>query len=267
MAILTISRQIGSGGRQIGYTVADLLRYELLTKENIFSEIRKTDKQWERWATDLDEHCPTIWEKYDWSFRGFGALMQSLILQYSLKDKVIIIGRGGNFLLKDIPYALRIRVVAPMDKRIERLMKRESVDKETARWIAEKTDRERSCFLQALYGKDWNDPEEYDMVFDAGSKTMEEIVATVRESLLARDNQNTGHARKVLEMRALAAKIKAAILTDPKFFVPTLDVFFDGAEIALQGVIHGPQEHKKIEAAAREIAGDVPVRCSLHYRL
>jgi hypothetical protein len=69
-------------------------------------------QEWEKWGKDLDEHCPTLWEKHDWSFRGFSALVQSSILGHALKGRVVIMGRGGNFLLKDVPYALRIRVVA-----------------------------------------------------------------------------------------------------------------------------------------------------------
>ncbi|MBI4689654.1 MAG: cytidylate kinase-like family protein [Nitrospirae bacterium] len=267
MAILTISREIGSGGREIGYAVAELLKYELITKEKIFSDIRESGGKWEEWGKVLDEHRPTIWEKYDWSFMGFGALIQSHILNYALQDKVVIMGRGGNFLLKDIPYALRIRVVAPIDKRVERIMRRESVDNETARWLAEKTDKERAGFISALYGKDWNDPVEYDMVFDAGKSPVEEITNTVKNVIQERDKLKTDAAKKILEMKAAAAKVKAGILTDPSFFVPTLDVYYEGQSLILRGVIHKPGEHKRIEDRARHLAGDVPIKCELHYRM
>lgn len=63
-------------------------------------------------------------------------------------------GRGGNFLLTDIPYAFRIRVVAPLDMRIDRIMEREQVDNDTARWLIDKTDRKDrascSCSMAGL---------------------------------------------------------------------------------------------------------------------
>jgi osmotically-inducible protein OsmY len=70
----------------------------------------------------------------------------------------------------------------------------------------------------------------------------------------------------ILRMKSLAAKIKAELLTDPSFFIPTLDVIDDGKEIVLRGVIHNPKEHKRIEEKAKGLAGDVPIKCELHYR-
>jgi cytidylate kinase len=266
MAILTISREFGSGGREVGLMAAKSLNYEYINKEQLLADIRTTGKDWEEYGKNLDEHCPTMWEKYDWSFRGFNALLQSLILNYALNDKVVIMGRGGNFLLKDIPFALRVRITAPIEQRVERIMKRESMDKDTAHWLIEKTDKERACFIHLIYGKHWDSPEEYDMVLDTGSKTLDELTAIVKDALLDKDMFKTEEAMNILRMKSLAAKIKAELLTDPSFFIPTLDVMYDGKEIVLRGVIHNPKEHKRIEEKAKQLAGDVPIKCELHYR-
>jgi len=266
MAILTISREFGSGGREIGQDIAKLLNYEYINKERLLDDIHAAGKEWETYGKHLDEHCPTVWEKYDWSFRGFNALLQSHILHYALNDKVVIMGRGGNFLLKDIPYALRVRITAPIEQRVERIMKRESVDRDTAKWLTERTDNERSCLIHSIYGKKWDDPAEYDMVFDTGIQTVGEITNIVKDALLAKEKLNTAEAKNILGMKTVAAEIKAGILTEPGFFVPTLDVYYDGKNLILRGVIHNPKEHKKIEDKAKEIAGDIPIKCELHYR-
>ncbi len=266
MAILTISREFGSGGREIGQSAAKLLGYEYINKEKILEDIRSEGGKWGAWAKDLDEHCPTIWEKNDWSFRGFAALTQRHILNHALNDKVVLIGRGGNFLLKDVPYAYRIRVAAPLDARIERIMKRETVDKDTARWLIEKTDNERSCFIHSLYGKRWDDPAEYDKVYTVRSQAVDDIVQEVKAALLERESFNTEDARNILRIHALAAKVKAGIATNPKFFIPVLDVTIEGGSIILRGVTHSPKEHKRIEEAAKTLAEGSPIRCDLHYR-
>lgn len=266
MAILTLSREYGSGGREIGQAISKTLCYEYVDKEKLHADIRATGPKWEKWARDLDEHCPTVWERYDWSFRGFAALIQSAILNFVLKDNVVIMGRGANFLLKDISHAYRVRVQAPMDMRIERVMKRETLDRDTAKWLCEKTDSERACFLFAVYGKRWDDPAEYDEVFIAAGLEIDEIVRKVKEALSQHDLLRTSEAVKALEMRALAAKVKAGIATNQHFFIPTLEVASEGDSIVLRGVTHKPNEHKRIEDAARELAGGVPVQCKLHYR-
>ena len=109
--------------------------------------------------------------------------MQRHILEQAAGGGVVIMGRGGNFLLKDISHAYRIRVQAPIEARIERVVTREGVDQQTARWLCDKTDSERSCFLHAIYGKRWDDPAEYDRVFDAGQQEVDAIVLLVREQL------------------------------------------------------------------------------------
>lgn len=266
MAILTISREFGSGGREIGQAVAKDLTYEYIDKEKMLADIRASGGKWEQWAKDLDEHCPTVWERYDWSFRGVAALIQSTILHYALKDNVVIMGRGGNFLLKDIPHAFRIRVQAPIEVRIERIANRESVDRETARWLVQKTDADRACFLMTIYGKHWDDPAEYDKVIAIRGQAVDEAIKEVKAALAERQKRDAEEARKLLQMSVLAANVKAGIATNPHFFIPTLDVFYDGTEIVLRGVTHTPKEHKHIEEAARELAGGHPIRCELHYR-
>ena len=264
MAILTVSREFGSGGREIGQAVAGLMNYEYIGKERILSDLKAAGSEWEKWGKDLDEHCPTVWEKYDWSFKGFSALVQSCIINHAVRGNTVIMGRGGNFLLKGIRAALRVRVIAPMENRIERIMVRESVDIETARWLAEKTDKERECFIRSLYGKEWDDPAEYDMVFDTGKQANNEIIQIITNDLRTKDQ--LAAEDKTIRMRAEAARIKASLLTNPKFLIPTLEVYHDGEVIVMRGVVHSPKEHKAVEDEAKKLAKDLPIRCELHYR-
>ena len=49
--------------------------------------------QWEEFGKEFDEHYPNVWERFDWSFTGFVALSQSIILNYALKDNVSDCGK------------------------------------------------------------------------------------------------------------------------------------------------------------------------------
>ncbi|HTG02165.1 MAG TPA: YjbE family putative metal transport protein [Nitrospirota bacterium] len=265
-AILTVSREFGSGGREIGLAVARELGYRYVDRETIFEDIRKDGPKWEEWAKDLDEHSPTLWEKNDWSYRGFVALMQWHLLEYAKEGGVVIMGRGGNFLLKDLPHAFRIHITAPLETRWERIMNRESLDRDSAKLLCEKTDHERARFSQAIYGKRWDDPDEYDRLFSVPGRSIDDVVSAVKKELLEREMLATDEARQWLIMLAAAAKIKAGIAVNPRFFIPVFDVLYNGREILLRGVTHTPREHKAIEEAARELAGGLPLRCELHYR-
>ncbi|MEW6531659.1 MAG: cytidylate kinase-like family protein [Thermodesulfobacteriota bacterium] len=266
MAILTLARMFGAGGAEIGQDVSTSLGYEYVDKQTILSEVKAIGQKWEQWGKNLDEHGPSIWEKYDWSFQGFAAIVQSIFLHHAFKGKAVLVGRGGNFLLEDIPFVYKIRVFASEDSRIERIITRESVDRETARWLVEKTDQERVGFIQSLYGKATEDPQAYDDVFDTGVQPLKEIAAIVKEKLLARDKLETQEVLKQLEMRALAARVKVGLVTDPTLYVPTLDVVFDGKELVLRGIVRSREQHCRLEEAAIRLAGGVPLNCQLHYR-
>jgi cytidylate kinase len=266
MAVLTISRDLGSGGREVAQAISAALAYRFLDREEILAHIRAAGHKWEKWAEEFDEHSPRLWEKFDWSYRGFLALVQSTILNEATTGKVIVIGRGGNFLLKDIPFVLRLRVVAPLDVRIQRIADRESIDRDSAIWLLERTDRERAGFLYFAYGKNGKDPRDYDFVFDSGSTPIDEIVAIVEKILAEKDALQTDESLLTLRMKALAADIKAHLFTNVPFFMSTLDVEFSGGEISVRGVVRLPRERELITKIARNMAGEVPVKTEIRYR-
>ena len=267
MAILTVSRQFGSGGREIGRRVADDLGYAYVDRDRILNDIRAAGEKWEEWGKGLDEHCPTIWEKYDWSFRGFGALLQSAVLNHAADDRVVIIGMGANFLLKGIPHVLTIHVVGPLELRIENVMQRDAVDHKTAQWLLEKKDGERSCFIRSLYSKQWEDFEQYDLALDMGIQTRDEATERVKAILLEKERSGSEETRKLVRMRAVAAKIKAGLCVNPSLQASTLDVVYDGGCVVLRGIVHNLKERQRIEDAAAELAADLPLKNELHYRV
>jgi cytidylate kinase len=271
MAILTIARKYGSGGREIGQAIAEQLNYDYIDRRRILDDMRAEGKQWEDRAKYFDENYPNLWERYDWSFRGFVALNQSYFLRYALKDKVVIMGRGGNFLLKGIPFMLGVRVIAPIDKRIEKVMEKEGVNTENAQWLIEKADHEIARAIYLIYGRDWDNPAEYEMVFNTGIQSTEEIIATIKNALFEKEKLKTEKARIILKLRALALKIKAEISTNPRYSISVLDV--DPIEegmiekgIVIRGIVHNQDDIKEIEESAKRLAGDIPIECELQYR-
>ncbi|MFH0958452.1 MAG: cytidylate kinase-like family protein [Pseudomonadota bacterium] len=267
MAILTISRQLGSGIREIRLEIAAALNYSYVDKRCILEEIRERGEKWEKWAMEFDESSPSMWEKYDWSFKGFGALLQSVMLSHCINDNVILAGRGSNFLLEGIPHAYRVRFVAPMEQRIQRIAVWESVDLKTAQSLAKKRDRERAGFVHALYGKDMNRSEFYDAVFDTGVTPADKIIDIVKETLLEKDKLKTEKTQDLLRIRAAAATVRAALMTDIRLYVPTLEVLCDETEVVIRGIVRNAGQYSKIVEAARYFAEDVPLKVELRFRL
>jgi len=176
------------------------------------------------------------------------------------------LGRGGNFLLKDIPYALRVRIVMGKEARIERIMKGQDIPRDTARWLVEKTDYEMARSVQFIYGKKWDDSAEYDLVLDLDSQKPEEIIKIIIAAFNEKQNKYSEEAKKTLRLRAAAARVKAGILTNASFLIPVFDVEPAGDGLVIRGVIHNPKEQKRLEEEAKKLAGDMPIKFELHYR-
>ena len=266
MAVLTLSRDIGSGGREIGLLAANSLGYGFLDRESILARVKEAGHNWDKWSEGMDERTPRVWERYDRTYRGFVAMVQSAIIREALSDKAVIMGRGGNFLLQGVPFALRVRVVARLETRIERVCAREGIDEDSARRLIETTDRERAGFLLAVYGKDGKDPGDYDLYLDSTDTPFEPIAAEICGRLCEIDRLVDDKALKGLEMKGLAYEIKARLFTGLPFFMPTLDVAFDGEAVCVRGVVRLPRERALVIEEAEKIAGKAPLRFELRYR-
>ncbi|HSQ54015.1 MAG TPA: cytidylate kinase-like family protein [Candidatus Bathyarchaeia archaeon] len=266
MAIVTIARLIGGGGEEIGKEVAEKLGYEYIGKNRILKGVEVSGEKWLEWGKELDEHAPSPWERFDRSFTGFVSLVESAIFGYALEDRKVITGRGGNWILKDVPFALRLLITGSPEERARRVSDREHVNIDTARRMIRYSDHERREYLSIVYHRDPSDPGEYDMVFDTDKMGQDEVVRLILDEVPIREQRNTPEARETLRRMAVAARVKAAICTDPRTYVPTLEVAHDGNGIVVRGIVHSPKEQKLVMDIANRVAAPTPARSELNYR-
>jgi cytidylate kinase len=272
MAILTISREIGTEGLAIGQRIAEELGYEIFDRARALRELRAEGPRWAEVIDKLDGHAPSVWHKYDWHYMGYVALAQSHVLDCALSGKAVIVGRGANFLLENVPYVLRARLIAPMEVRLRKVTQDDGcsdfvcISTEASRELLDKVDQESENLVKSVFGREGSDQKAYDIILNMEGVGVDEAAETLKTLLVRREAYRDSQAENQLRKRALAAKVKAAIFTNPAFSVPTFEVLVTGEEIVLKGVVHNAKEHKLIEEEARKITGNVSIRCELRYR-
>jgi hypothetical protein len=266
MAVLTLSREHQNGCVEIGQAVAGLMHYEFMDRHAVYARLKDFGGKWSKLGEDLDEEPPTLWEKFDLEYRGFVALIESFVLDAALGDRVVILGRGSAFLLSGIPQVLKVRLYAPLEVRVERRMRQEKEDREAASAYIERTDKSRKGYIQALYGKDLTDLGNYDLFFNTAIQTYDQVTRNLVEILSQWDRRATPEGQQRLEDRALVARVKARIVTQPEIFIPTLEIFTEGPEIVVRGVVHSPKEYKLIQDIVHQTVDPRPIRNELRFR-
>jgi len=265
MAILTVSREFMSGAEEIAKDVASELGYEYIDKDVILEHIKTAGKRWEKVGEDFDESAPSIWESFDWAYRGFIALVEAEIYENACKNNVVIMGRGADILLNNVVHVLKVGIAAPIELRVKNVMSMEHIDKQMAEWLVVKADKSRAGYVQRNYGKKWYDAKRFDILLNMGTQSKEQAKQAIIVALHDKDLLFTDEVKKDLEQQALAARIEAKVLTHPGMHVPTFEVIHIGDEIILRGVV-SVKEHHLIEDLAKDLAGPVPIKSEFHYR-
>jgi cytidylate kinase len=265
MAIVTISRKSGTGAKDIAKAVAKRLGYEFVSKDSIYGEIEGHGKRWLDWIARLDEHAPTLLEQYDQSHAAYLALVEHCIYGSALKNNVVILGRGGNYLLESIPYSLRVRITASVEDRGRVLRERFGIDEAAAGKILKRSDHERSAYIDRAYHREWANPDDYDMTLNSGRMGFDELVALIVSEIHAKDTLFTPEAEEKLRRLELASRVKAEIVTRFSMFIRTLDVHHDGTAIVLRGVcLLTREKSQELMDIAMRSADSIRIRSELY---
>jgi cytidylate kinase len=215
MTVVTISREFGSGGDEVASRLCAELGYLAFGKEQIIQAAKETTLS-KLNAIDYSEDNHEIQtfldrlfgrgaspvQKIAWSenpaiaTRPDRADVQDTAVISLIKGAVraavgignmVIIGRGGQVLLKATPGVLHVRIEAPVDMRIERVkqtLKNEpgasKFEKELYRAAAEiiaTRDKASADYLQHYYYVDWNNPSLYHLVLNLGRLSIEQATA------------------------------------------------------------------------------------------
>ena len=96
------------------------------------------------------------------------SVVQTVINSLASRGKTVIVGRGGQAILKHKVGVLHVRIVAPLAVRVERIMKSGGLSQEDAQRLIENNDKAMAEYLRRFYNIDWEDPAIYDMVLNTG---------------------------------------------------------------------------------------------------
>jgi len=197
--VITISREIGSGGHTVGRILAEKLntfyfdKYLIESLEKRFnltaSGIEKLKGEKKNWLTDLIHSIAPIPSaktldvdpRHTQGFRmdvttdDIYKAETEILTELTKEGSCVIAGRSGFFVFKDHPNHLNVFIIAPEGNRIRRVMEKQGLPEESAKALIQDIDQTRENYIQRYTGTSRYDARNYDLVLNADGHTEEEL--------------------------------------------------------------------------------------------
>ena len=193
---ITIGRQFGSGGRELGKILAKRLGIDYYDKELLVESAKLAgvnpeffEKKDERFPTFLNGifsfsmgMAPMAYYTGASSISddGLYKALSEFLLSTIEKKSFVVVGRSADYILRHHPRCVNIFVHAPMEACVDRITQRaDCKDRAKARALAEKTNRLRAEYYNFYTDKTWGHASAYHLTIDSSSMPMEEIADVV----------------------------------------------------------------------------------------
>ena len=204
--IITIARQYGSGGHDVGKKLAEELKIPFYDKELL-----------ERAAKDSG-FCQEIFENYDEKPTNsflYSLVMDTYSLGYStaafaempLNHKIflaqfnaikdfakegpcVIVGRCADYALTDYPNVVNVYLYADLQSRIARIARRHDLTDAKAKDMIQKTDKSRASYYNYYTNKKWGEATGYDLCLNTASLGIDGTIHVIREFVAYKEREH-----------------------------------------------------------------------------
>lgn len=183
--LIVLSREYGTGGSMIGSLLSQKLNFTLWDQKLVQAVADNTGLS-SNFLRVLDEHSrSTVEDIIAGVLMGHKSTETAYIAQlYRIFHTIeahgsgVIIGRGAQFIVNP-GKALRVRIVAPLNKRIEWVADRERLSQKDAEKKLKNIDKERTDYHKHYFAKDPAEPSHYDIIINAASLAMDHAVNVI----------------------------------------------------------------------------------------
>ncbi len=229
------------GLQQVRHEVGDIVAGRMSVKKSLIRRIRegKAGKV-EKWAADD---------------RTISIFTAEEVFDLAVKGNVLIRGWGATVLLRSVPHVACIRVTAPLELRVKRLMQRlETDDEQLARHEVAVDDAARASRMGEYFNVHWGDPALYDFTLNTERVSIPTCVSQVIALARAKEFTETPESRRKLEDLALQARARAGLRADSRASDINVMVEVSAGVVTLKGIVVNAGE----KALASDLVAAIP---------
>jgi len=256
MPLVAMTREMGSLGKDVAAGVAQrtgrkVVYHEII--EPIANKMRLRKSHVERF---LDGKAG-LWEKLTTDRTALSIFTADETFKFLRDDSTgVIRGWGAVHLLRNIPHVIRVRVCAPLETRITRMMDRLQTDnRETVESEIQMSEEAHTAITKRHFGVNWRDPELYDLVLCTERLSVEECVDEIDGMMKRKCFQETPDSLRMVADLAAEWSVRSALRRDERTAKTDITVECSGAVVRLLGVVDTQNEANAAGEVARGIEG------------
>ena len=200
MAIITISKEFGTEPEKVASIAAKKLGYEYIGKKlaaEIAKDLHLSEAEVKTFKQASISRIMRFMDRYTCSLvqkvvdREHGCLDDANYFESTKKlvenlyeaDNVIILGWGGQCILRGKPNTLHVRLIKDEDSKIEKVMQDYDINRLAAKKLIEREEKDSSAYVRHYFDEDWNDAHLYDLILDMGKNSAEQAAEIICKNI------------------------------------------------------------------------------------
>ena len=172
--VITIGREFGSGGHEIGMKLAERLGIKCYDKELLELAAKESGLCKDTYSLGYSNSYVDMPINHKVFLAQFDA-----IKKLAEKESCVIVGRCADYALEDDPFAVSVFVKASIDERVKRIKKLYELNDSKAADLIQKTDKKRASYYNYYSSKKWGDAKSYDLCVDSGLVGIEGAIEVI----------------------------------------------------------------------------------------
>ena len=256
MPLIAMTREMGSLGKDVAAGIAQRANKKVVYHEIIeplANKMRLRKSHVERFL----EGKSGIWERLTTDRTSLSIFTADETFRFLRDDSTAVIrGWGAVHLLRNIPHVIRVRVCAPFDTRVARMMERLGTDnRETVENEIHLSEEAHSAITKRHFGVNWRDPELYDLVLSTERLSVDECVDEVEGLMKKRCFQETPESMRMVENLSLEWSVRSALRRDERTAEAEFTIQVNDGVARLMGVVNTQAEANAAADVARSVEG------------
>ncbi|MBI4207967.1 MAG: cytidylate kinase family protein [Betaproteobacteria bacterium] len=255
MPLIAMTREMGSLGKDVAARLSEQTGKQVVHHE-IIGQLANKLRLRKSHVIRFLEGKAGIWERLTTDKTSLSIYTADETFQLVESGQVAVIrGWGAAHLLRPVSHVVCLRVCAPLELRVKRMMERINTDD---RGFVENeiklSEEAHGAITRRHFGLNWHDPENYDLVLNTERLTIDECVEEITNLLDDPAFQETPESMRIFGNLALQAHVRAALRQDPRTTKMIISIDADEGRITLSGILEPDLDAKD----AVEVAVKVP---------